>query len=516
MKYYKLAFKILIMYRVYFDWNVYCLMRDRDKNTLGQELYDLVKGCDDIMCIPYSQVHLQDLTKGSEKKCNQAYINNDLNFIDSISKNYYIALDALKTKEIHPYYVSATEAFENIKENHGKEIADYVNQLFDYNDNPDLSLITEKVNLYLRTMPISFDYNLLTNDPLSIKMYEGKFHEFKENNTLYNFMLGWSRFYKEMKENPDVYNELTTVFRNSLNINTSTISNANKPIEEINKVLSEKLDSNFDLISSTVNPNIKGTSDLFLKFVTEMGFLDMIGYHPDKLDKKNLYSNYTNDTHHSFYAAHCDYFISEEKKLLEKSRIMYDRYGCKTKTLTVKEFIDEFKQIKKEFTIEDIINPLNNTIENEEGKYIISGDDFKAYQYELNPPVLGCFNLLYTRFYNDNSTAYVFRHFRYNFSNFVLYTEIESIVDKFLKIFGNDVNQKAEITEDDRKQIADNEWTGRVWIIEGFIFLLRYEKSDLSLILEIEPITERLILENNLSIVSLNNELTASNRTDTY
>lgn len=54
------------------------------------------------------------------------------------------------------------------------------------------------------------------------------------------------------------------------------------------------------------------------RYSFEFMLLDMMGLHPDSLSNKNLFSNQINDIHHSFYAAHCDYFVSNEKELLKK------------------------------------------------------------------------------------------------------------------------------------------------------------------------------------------------------
>ena len=66
------------------------------------------------------------------------------------------------------------------------------------------------------------------------------------------------------------------------------------------------------------------------------------------LDKeKNKKANFTslnNDAQHSFFAAHCDVFITKDEGLKIKSSILYEEYGIPTQIFDIDEFLTAYAQ----------------------------------------------------------------------------------------------------------------------------------------------------------------------------
>lgn len=63
--------------------------------------------------------------------------------------------------------------------------------------------------------------------------------------------------------------------------------------------------------------------------------LDMLGYWKDK---ETSTSNYARawDASHSFFASHCDFFISDDKKTRNKAAVVYDIYRIQTQIMSSK------------------------------------------------------------------------------------------------------------------------------------------------------------------------------------
>lgn len=81
-------------------------------------------------------------------------------------------------------------------------------------------------------------------------------------------------------------------------------------------------------------------------YTTAYLMLDMIGYKSDKLPKPtDNMQNIQTDAEHSFYGAHCDYFIALDKKLRIKSKVLYNEFNISTKILTPDEFLNEIKEV---------------------------------------------------------------------------------------------------------------------------------------------------------------------------
>lgn len=60
--------------------------------------------------------------------------------------------------------------------------------------------------------------------------------------------------------------------------------------------------------------------------------LDMLGYWKDKANEKSNYARLW-DSSHTSYASYCDYFISNDKRTVNKAKVVYDIYGINTKVL---------------------------------------------------------------------------------------------------------------------------------------------------------------------------------------
>lgn len=64
-------------------------------------------------------------------------------------------------------------------------------------------------------------------------------------------------------------------------------------------------------------------------------FLDMMGYWKDKYTKKSNFAR-SCDSRHVFFAAYCDYFISDDKRTRNKAKVAYSLYGIGTKVVSSK------------------------------------------------------------------------------------------------------------------------------------------------------------------------------------
>jgi hypothetical protein len=61
----------------------------------------------------------------------------------------------------------------------------------------------------------------------------------------------------------------------------------------------------------------------------------MFGYWKDKANEKSNYARLW-DSSHAFFAAFCDYFISDDKRTRNKARVVYNIYEISTKVISSK------------------------------------------------------------------------------------------------------------------------------------------------------------------------------------
>ena len=73
------------------------------------------------------------------------------------------------------------------------------------------------------------------------------------------------------------------------------------------------------------------------KFVTLFNLLDFSCWHKDKV---NIHSNIArlHDASHAYYAQICDYFVSEDKKMIYKTKAVYSYLGINTQVMRVSAF----------------------------------------------------------------------------------------------------------------------------------------------------------------------------------
>jgi hypothetical protein len=486
------------MYRVYLDWHIISGFKRLENNDDLKGLKELLdKNPNDIL-IPYSPAHIQDLLKGSENTENIQLIRTDLNLLDEITKQNCIQFD-FKKNMAHPTIGSAHLLFDGYYETSQATILhpDYLENLF--KDTPFPSMGKLMTTTWKMT-PTGIDFKKFEENPESKEIYATYFTRTKESDNMYNLMVDFSEFYSDLNQKPEIYKKMTKIFREVVGIDPKWVSNLKEPLTQLNDILgNSKIGFNFDRLS-TIESNAKNEliNNNFLKFSLEYAGLDMSGFHPDSLSNKNLFSNFTNDSHHAFYAGHCDYFVSFEKKLLKKAQALYRKYNVETKTMLPSDFIKDISNnLKNSYDASYLINSINKEIEK---GYIeeINKHDFKdarMFLYRPQIPILAYFNFLYLKQDKDDRFTIFLRHIYKNFSLFTFYSEIESIVNKLTSLFGIDINNKISFDDDDKEKISNDQWLGRVWWVENFLIQLFYDKLSLGIQLTLEQITDEYLEE---------------------
>lgn len=128
--------------------------------------------------------------------------------------------------------------------------------------------------------------------------------------------------------------------RNSIGLDTAKLNNYS-PTEVIDH-LNEKLvnwgqgHSFLEIIELGISFHPQGhTFGLSNRIAAIFELLDMLGYWKDKANEKSNYARLW-DSSHTFFAAFCDYFISDDKRARNKARVVYGIYDIGTKVLSSK------------------------------------------------------------------------------------------------------------------------------------------------------------------------------------
>lgn len=128
-------------------------------------------------------------------------------------------------------------------------------------------------------------------------------------------------------------------FRKSLNIDVSKINNyqPNEVIEHLsNRLLEFGGNSFLEMIEVGISYHKDGhTFGLSNRITGIFELLDMLGYWKDKSTEKSNYARLW-DSSHTFYSTHCDYFISSDKRTVNKAKVVFNIYDFKTKIIVPK------------------------------------------------------------------------------------------------------------------------------------------------------------------------------------
>jgi UDP-N-acetyl-D-mannosaminuronate dehydrogenase len=126
--------------------------------------------------------------------------------------------------------------------------------------------------------------------------------------------------------------------RKLLNIDPKRINNY-KPeevVEHLNKKLTDT-GQNYkflDMIEIGISHHPDGkTFGVSNRIAAIFELLDMLGYWKDKYNNKSNYARLW-DSSHAFYASHFNYFITDDKRTVNKSKVVYNIYDVQTKVIS--------------------------------------------------------------------------------------------------------------------------------------------------------------------------------------
>lgn len=144
-----------------------------------------------------------------------------------------------------------------------------------------------------------------------------------------------------MKELANLITEEQRVLaRNSIGLETAKLNNYSptEVIDHLNRQLKDwgQGHSFLEMVEQSISYHPQGqTFGLSNRIAGIFELLDMLGYWKDKANEKSNYARLW-DSSHTFFAAFCDYFISDDKRTRNKARVVYSIYDITTKVLSSK------------------------------------------------------------------------------------------------------------------------------------------------------------------------------------
>ena len=308
------------MKTVYFDSQIFRELKKEENKSL---LDKILKLKNDKLKYVYFDAHIYDLQNDKTDKKIE-----DLKFMSRIVENNYMLFDINTNSFIknetniennYNYfnifnslfsldYFNIFSLFNNIQ---GEEIDTELNPLFELLNNI-LQIIK---NLKI---PLNFEYRLSE----------------EENNFIQKFIPNC--------DNPTI-GEIATTTNNTLKNYFENIKSYREDRKDIKNILGN---NNKDMVYKSINNILKLDIDIKFKFIAIYNMLDMLSEISEKTSKLK-YRNMTIDAMHSFNSMSSDYFITNDNKLMLKSKELYKIINedlninkIQTTAMSLEEFIN--------------------------------------------------------------------------------------------------------------------------------------------------------------------------------
>ncbi len=331
---------------IYIDWNTLKGIKDSLREpfiSIGRLISSYKNG----IVIPYSPSHLSDLNKKYEE--NKEKIDSDLQFLESISDNSIIA-KYFEVNETRLEKRGVIEFFHEIRKD--KEEEKPISEIFDDIDSGlgfELNEIFKGIDLK-SILPNAEELQKTETGKEFLKQYKSFF----ETGNFTELLEDVSKMSENFQENPQGFNDLRKGLKEDLKLE-SDISNWEFPIQKLDSILPQTLigKSFSELVIEDVKRYHKEPIffDYYLSAYNQLG---LFGFRPDKLSEKNRFSNSIEDGFHSFYGAHSHIFITNDKIMYYRSKVLFEAFEIATKLFKtfdvddVKKLVDEIEEIIKE------------------------------------------------------------------------------------------------------------------------------------------------------------------------
>lgn len=465
------------MVRLYLDSNVFRQLKNSeisDSETLSQK----IKTHSNRLLLFYSEAHMNDLNRDkSDKKFE------DLEYMSQFVGTNYLSL-RLGKEIVNSLIATPKEAFESIQDVDMESDETDFNELLDnelLNDFPELKKSLQTINEYLDSeLVLDLEKNLAKQPEEYRALWKDMLGEVKDVYTRKELTEFASTMQFNLFEKPEVYKNTRRVALEKLQLVNK--HNINIEADDFNELLANTpLERSFlDLVNATVEDLKLGLPKHYSVYTTAYNMLNSLGLDKES-NKKAKFANTVSDANHSFFAAHCDYLVSDDAGLLLKSKALYKLFGISTKVISFEEFERDFDSIVgvEELNFKQFLDSLKDDLRHGS---ILSERDSTLYKrryrtIETAFNYFGYFNLMDVVIDEEFGSFIVLFNQRLNYSSFISYKEFEGVTNNIVRLLGPDVDMKSEFQEEEIEVIKNGKWEGRTWVIGDMTFSLEINEG---------------------------------------
>ncbi|MGQ3013063.1 MAG: hypothetical protein ACT6QS_05120 [Flavobacteriales bacterium] len=283
--------------------------------------------------VPYSNAHINDLYRGYIK--NPEYTTGDLEFIKAITNE--LCITQYWGKEDAIWHLRDPFEFFASAENEKKISVKPFSQLLNTNGEfPLIDVIGNREIQKLETIPLLKEFKSIYKES---SIFTIMFPNSKERNSMLSLCEDIHNFSFKIQED----NELYKTFRKYLSQVQAKFPQYRKLIQSTKSsyIDFQPKHLTWDGFFDMATPKFDTSSNAnYNKIVGHFTSTDLKGYQKDE-----RFTNMLDDALHTFYAAHCTCFITNDKRCIAKAILVYKKLGIGTMVFTPNEFMVHYTAI---------------------------------------------------------------------------------------------------------------------------------------------------------------------------
>lgn len=438
--------------RIYFDSQIFRYIKPTSL-SFNSKLKDCVDSIISQVVLPYSDAHLEDL---SRNKAKPELTVEDLKLMEGLCNDDYFKFNIISRKfSIHkasPLNVFDSNYYDAVDAAMAQpeQLSSFFGQ---FADDPTLSVLGD---FYKSFMEMPFP-SVISNEAFESMDEETQ-------NKFDTFLSGL----REAKTVGDFVN--TALFQSGL------LFNNEKKFTEVRKHSQSKIDKNkygYDQLGKDFDDNLKNSivqktfsdlinsiipdsqkDDVYYKFTLAYLFLDMLNISPDTTAKgkfkESSFGNFNTDANHAYFASHCDVFVSDDHGLRKKANIVFDLFNVPCQVLSVEEFTnfcEYFNTLPASY--DDFVGLIASLVFNEDAPLLDdpkSGARYK--EFGLGFDLFNYFNMAH-HIEGEKTISFYKKLPLLPNADHLMYSEIGLVIKEVQSTFGMDVDNRGDFKSEE-------------------------------------------------------------------
>lgn len=320
------------MILAYLDWNVFDALSKLDENNKQIKAYVSIISliAQKKVIAPYSNAHISDVYRGYLK--NADYIKNDLSIIKRLTNNFCI-VQYWGEDSARYHYRNPVDFFVSMADDTLLSRKSFAQVLTTNNDMPLIDSLWEQIKIFLKTEKLHANFKEIYHQA---PIFDSIFTQSKLHMNLFSLCEDIYNFSYRIQQDYALYKD----FRKYLTQVQIKFPKYAKQIKQSSMIDIPKHLS-WDSLFEEMKPNYKSSNNLaFDRIIHLFTTTDLKGYQKDE-----RFANMIDDALHTFYAAHCEYFVTNDKRCMDKAKLVYEKLGIKTIVSTPEEFVRNISDV---------------------------------------------------------------------------------------------------------------------------------------------------------------------------